>query len=129
MTTYGEAFQMGLGANVAVAIRNEVSCAGDALSTFALANIPNASDELKSTITHVLNHLSVIRELAEEYDGYLDAGIEKFDDDNPGKLRIVSKEISESELIVKMQDIIGMPAEERAARIRKNLGELEAREN
>lgn len=129
MTTIGEAFQMGLSANLAVSIQNEVNCAGDALSAFALANIPNASDELKTTISHVLNHLSVIRELAQAFDQHLDAEIKKFDEENPGKLLAVSREISENDLIQKMQDIIGMTAEERVARIQHNLAALEAEQN
>lgn len=129
MTTIGEAFQMGLSANLAVSIQNEVNCAGDALSQFALSVADTASPELQRTVSHVLNHLAVIRELAEAFDQHLDAEIKKFDEENPGKLLAVSREISENDLIQKMQDIIGMTAEERVARIQHNLAALEAEQN
>lgn len=131
MTTYGEAVQMGLGANLAVCINNEVLCAGEALATVIMDEeissiIPN---ELKSTLTHVLCHLSVIRELSETMDIHYDREISKFDEENLGKLKEVSKEISQLPIIKSLQDIIGMTDEARVARHNANMKAIDKMES
>lgn len=131
MTTYGEAFQMGIGANVAVSVLNEINCAGDALSekTLEVAIDPNVPQEVKEMLVHVLHHLSVVRELTEAYDGFVSEAIHNFGDENPGKLYNISKEISEYPLIIQMQDIMGMSQEQRLAKIKRNLDALQAENN
>ncbi len=126
MTTYGEAFQMGIAANFAVGTLNEISCAGEALSRKALelAENPNIDGKVLDTLSHVLNHLSVVRELCEAYDEVLTEKIEAFSEANPGKLTAISKEISEDELIVRMQGIIGMSQKERVDKIEANMKQL-----
>lgn len=137
MTTYGEAVQMGIGANLAVVTLNEVNCAGEALANYYLNDQNEVRDDLspetKAVLTHVMRHLTAIRDVANHLDIHYDKGISAFDDANPGKLLAVSREISEMPLIKELQDIIGMTDQEREVRKNYNLSELskkmEAKQN
>lgn len=125
MTTYGEAFQMGLGANVAVCVLNEIQCAGDALNASLSSIDPETlPEELVVTLNHVLSHMISLREIAGIADEYFDKAIGEFDEANPGKLIEVSKEISEHPVILGMQDALGMSPEERLRKIEANLSTI-----
>lgn len=112
MTTYGEAYQMGLTANLIEGMSTEVTCAGDTLSQFAEKYEEELPNEVKGVIAHVLNHLSITRELFERVGDEIDARFQLFDSENPGKLAQISNELRESQVIADMQAIIGMTPED-----------------
>lgn len=128
MTTYAEAVQMGIAANLAVGIQNEVICAGNALSNLMLVGDSIRTDlpeEVVSVLSHVMNHLTAIREFTEVADEYYDTEIPKFDEANPGQLLHVSAEIADLPIVSKFQDIINMSPAARRAKKESNLRDIQ----
>lgn len=124
MTTREEIVQMGIAANLAVGVMNETLCAGTALTRAMETNgefDPEAIPaELRDVLSHVLGHLSTIRELASVMDEFYDKSISTYNAVHPGQLGGISKEISKVPVIRKLQDIVGMSDDQRAAVARKN---------
>lgn len=111
MTTYNEAFQMALASNVVVAVGNETACAGLALTKWATENIEKLDEDAKRLVSHVVDHLQTIQSIAEVMDSHYTEKIDAFDDENPGKVIAISRELSENELIKKLQELAGMSPE------------------
>ena len=125
MTTIGEAVQMGIGANLSAGVQKEVMCAGLALTQMVMGDGDEPRNDLPadvlSVLTHVMNHLTAIRDFTEVADEYYDEVIPAFSAENPGQLLVVSAEISDLPVIGRFQDIAEMTPEERAAKKEQNL--------
>jgi hypothetical protein len=125
MTVYPEAYQMALTANLIEAAQIEINCAGDTLCEWLDEGTLTEAD--KVIVTHVLNHLSVVRELNEYTGNYIDVKLAAFNEEHPGKLDAVSVELRESKAITDMQKIVGMTPEEVIAIIEKRDEEMAAK--
>lgn len=113
MTTYDAAFESALSSNVTKTIGLGIECAGQSFTDF-INDLPDEvyTEEKQKLAEHILHHLKAINSIAMTSFLYTEDKLTKFEQDEPGKLQSVAKELGESKVIKDLQTVLDSTTEQ-----------------
>lgn len=113
MTTYDAAFESALSSNVTKTIGLAIECAGQSFTDF-INDLPEEvyTEEKQKLAEHILHHLKAINSLAMTSFLYTEDKLNKFEEDEPGKLEAVAEELKDSDIINELQTVLNATSEE-----------------